>query len=777
MMANNLTHQSQSAGWVHPTNPELWKKVISPKFSRQVEIKLQKIDKAGIPTCLDSCFRHDVYIALVKYYFETRGAHGRRRIVEDLGGDLSTIYTLDSQLTLEKIPSSCDIINFATQQLNRAPIQAALVLGELQGISPENCFERFPASTPIDTVHGRQPITRTCIPSSLLVMGKPFSLQYVDEQHDFAGKLDHAICHYSAGQEDNFFVVAARGEIDSEIALQVGGSQAVGWPLSRVAIVKQPKANIIFCMSLPLALCLRSLTKAANMTDGVIITGHLGPLGALYTQDFWGCQVNLIPDFSREGILEALSFAKMLIKAGATGVTLYPYPIATDASEATKLAVVAGSPWKSALLPKLTNLQEVEIISNYLRRLLADSLPLEAMKAMADKLGLVQPEDQPLPDVSSSLRITDLDNENVEPEINFDANPLLSNLIHPGFLLFIWGGTDSGKSLIALTLAIASATGKGAFCFSNTAAPCKVLFLDGELTIEQFKARFKQLTPSTPLRELARGNIYPMLARDPKVGRYDLLDKTFQANLILFIVQNGIAVVEVDNLITLGGKALKGREDELFNFFYEIESHGVAVIFVNHATKDNEHFKGSADIASKSQTIIQVEGRPVLARDDDASDAVKAALANDGDAVARLNFLKCKLPPKLNGKHEVYHLPIGGTWRYLEGNAPCAVPLPVSALDVGEEIMHGDTAAALTSANAQSLLSGMPSPALAESSLSHDQKCLFSLFDSEKPISRKKIEAALGWGEDKAGNELKALKIQGLIKGIGSGRSTRYIKA
>lgn len=777
MTANSFMQQPQSAGWVHPTNLEQWKKVISPKFSRQVEIKLQKIDKAGIPTCLKNCFLRDAYIAFVKHYFEMREAHGRERIVEALGGDLSTIYTLGSQLTLEKIPSDCDIIKFAVQQLNRAPIQAALVLGELQGISPQNCFERFPVSTQIEMVNDRQPITRTCIPSSLLVMGKLFSLQYVDAQHDFAGNVDHAICHYSAGQEDNFFVVAARGEIDSEVVLQVGGSQAVGWPLSRVAIVKQPTANIIFCMSLPLAMYLRKLMKTANMTDGVIITGHLGPLAALYTQDFWGCHVNLIPDFSREGILEALGFAKMLIKAGATGVTLYPYPIATDASEATKLAVIAGSPWKSALLPKLTNLQEVEIISNYLIRLLAESLSIEAMEAMAVKLGLVQPEEQPLPDVSPSLRITDLDDEKGETEIDFDANPLLSNIIHPGFLLFIWGGTDSGKSLIALTLAIALATGKGAFCFSNTAAPCKVLFLDGELTVEQFKARFKQLTPSTPLRELARGNIYPMLARDSKVGRYDLLDKTFQANLIRFIVRNGITVVEVDNLITLGDKALHGREDELFNFFYEIESHGAAVIFVNHATKDNEHFKGSADIASKSQTIIQVEGRPVLARDDDASDAIKAALTNDGDAVARLNFLKCKLPPKLNEKHEVYHLPVGGTWRYVEGNAPCAVPLPASALDVDEEIMHGDTAAALTSENAQSLLSGMPALALAESSLSHDQKCLFNLFDSEKPISRKKIEAALGWGEDKAWNELKALKIQGLIKGIGSGRSTRYIKA
>lgn len=209
---------------------------------------------------------------------------------------------------------------------------------------------------------------------------------------------------------------------------------------------------------------------------------------------------------------------------------------------------------------------------------------------------------------------------------------------------------------------------------------------------------------------------------------------------------------------------MKGRTNELFDFFYSIEREGAAVIFVNHATKDNDDFKGPSNIRDKSQTIIHIEGRKTLIDDENSSEAVKHALKNSEDIVVRLNFEKCKLPPKLNEKYGIYHLPVDGNWNYLEGNVPVDTPLCVTTLDDDETDDKTSSDGDLN--NNDSLLCN----------LTEDQQALYKLFLSGKVFSRADIQEHFQWGEDKAGNELKALKKKQLIIAVGSGRNIRYKK-
>ena len=327
----------------------------------------------------------------------------------------------------------------------------------------------------------------------------------------------------------------------------------------------------------------------------------------------------------------------------------------------------------------------------------------------------------------------------------------------------MWGGSNTGKSFILLTFILGIASGTQAFFFAGSNIPRNVLLLDGELTNDQFKQRLKQLTRNKhSLFESVKKHIFCHFARE--TGSLDLLNPEHQKKILARIRQDNIKVLAIDNLISLADKALKGRTNELFDFFYSIEREGAAVIFVNHATKDNDECKGPSNIRDKSQTIIHIEGRKTLIDDENSSEAVKHALKNSEDIVVRLNFDKCKLPPKLNEKYGIYHLPVDGNWNYLEGNVPVDTPLCVTTLDDDETDDKTSSDGDLN--NNDSLLCN----------LTEDQQALYKLFLSGKVFSRADIQEHFQWGEDKAGNELKALKKKQLIIAVGSGRNIRYKK-
>ena len=732
------------------------------KLSNRFLSLRKKIDKTATSACLQDNKNAEIFVGLTNALFASLIYQEREKILQELGNPKLEI----SWHRQDRFRGN-DVVEFAMKKLNRSRIQATRIVGERLGIRPENCFDAFPITQNNETNNNSElrPLS-DFIPENIDVGNKKYKLSYIDEQKNFGGEIEQEICCYSTTENDCFFLIAiaVQEKYKTKKFHGIGYAPATALAFSRVAIDKSPDAHVIFPMSLPVAFHLRRLCRKDHIGErSFIVSGHFGGIDALDLKCFQGRKVILLPEFSHDGLFEADRIAEKL-KSIARDVKIYPWPIMADGMPDEAMTAGAGSPWKQSLLEQKVDLREELAPSSLLNRITNKALSRSSFKKLLAEIGLSLAGEEASQEDYEALPVSTLGEVANSPAIDIDAEPSLDLLIKPHYILFMWGGSHSGKSFILLTLILGVATGTRAFCLSGSTQPRKVLLLDGELTKDQFMQRLGQLTQNNrALLDSASKNICCYFARE--AGSLDLLNPDHQKSILARIKKDGIEVLAIDNLISLAEGALKGGgSGGLFEFFYTVEREGVAVVFVSHATKGNAQSKGSVDIESKSQTIIQIQGRNVLSRDNDISDAVKLALEKGGDIVVRLTFDKCKLPPKLNNKYEVYHLPVDGNWNYIEGNVPRDRPLDVTTFDEG--IANGPDSSDERLVRDNCIVE----------SLSEDSQSLNKLFQDGKKYSRAEVEAHFNWGEDKAGNELKNLKKVGLITPIGSGRTTAYRK-
>lgn len=735
------------------------------KISSKAIMLRAKTDKAKTPECLQDNKKAEIFIGLTNALFIRLPPREREDFLVELG---KPEHNSGFGLASPNRFTGDDIVQFATEQLDRRRIQAARIVGEMLGIKPEYCFDAFPSTKNTNLENEMEPFFLSeFIPPKIQIDNNIYMLSDVDKQYSFDGTVDQKICYYSNANNESFLLIApsiiVNVERRKEKFIGIGYAPAKAWPFSRVAIDNFPSSPIIFPMSLYVAFHLRKMCREAKFNDlDGIVSGHFGNIDALDLHCFSGRKVILLAEFSREGYAKANEFASK-IQSSVMDVRIYPWPIMAAGMSADAMTAGPGSTWKQAFLDQKVDLNEQIAPSSFLNKIITTALSVPSFEKQLVEVGLAAQKECPPQKNAEALPVSTLNEIMDSPEISIDTYPSLDLLIKPHFILFMWGGSHTGKSFILLTFILGIASGTQAFFFAGSKIPRNVLLLDGELTKDQFKQRIKQLTQNHhSLFESVNKHIRCHFARE--TGSLDLLNPEHQKTILARIRQDNIKVLAIDNLISLADKALKGRINELFDFFYSIERAGAAVIFVNHATKDNYDFKGPSNIRDKSQTIIHIEGRKTLIDDENSSEAVKYALKNSEDIVVRLNFDKCKLPPNLNEKYGIYHLPMNGNWNYLEGNVPVDTPLCVTTLDDDET---DDQNLSIEDFNdADSLFSD----------LTKDQQALYKQFLCREKVSRADVQAHFKWGEDKAGNELKALKEKELIVRVGSGRSTMYKK-
>lgn len=747
------------------------------KISLKVHMRRSKIDKMKKPECLQDNKKAEIFIGLTNALFLCLSHRQREDFLAELGNPQQNHA---GSIANPNRFIGDDIVQFATEQLNRGRVQAALVVAELLGIKPEYCFDVVPTTRGTESdvspyvmdirlENEIEPIILfDFIPEKIQVGEEIYRLSFFDDLYSFDGSVEQKLCHYSNINKQSFLLVASSILVNIERRkkkiLGIGYAPAPAYPFSRVAIDKFPDALIIFPMSLHVAFHLRKICREANLDEhDCIVSGYAGDTKTFDAHCFYGRNVILLPIFSRDGYSAAIDFASTLRNAGASDVKIYHWPIMADGMPADAMTVGSGSPWKQAFLDQKVDLNEQIAPSSFLNKIIATALSVPSFEKQLVEVGLAAQKECPPQKNAEALPVSTLNEIMDSPEISIDTYPSLDLLIKPHFILFMWGGSHTGKSFILLTFILGIASGTQAFFFAGSEIPRNVLLLDGELTKDQFKQRIKQLTQNNhSLFESVNKHIRCHFARE--TGSLDLLNPEHQKKILARIRQDNIKVLAIDNLISLADKALKGRINELFDFFYSIEREGAAVIFVNHATKDNYDFKGPSNIRDKSQTIIHIEGRTTLIDDENSSEAVKYALKNSEDIVVRLNFEKCKLPPNLNEKYGIYHLPVNGNWNYLEGNVPVDTPLCVTTL--GDDETDDKTSSAGDLNNNDSSLCN----------LTEDQQALYKLFLRGERFSRAEVQEHFQWREDKAGNELRALKSSQLITALGSGSKTTYRK-
>ena len=189
---------------------------------------------------------------------------------------------------------------------------------------------------------------------------------------------------------------------------------------------------------------------------------------------------------------------------------------------------------------------------------------------------------------------------------------LIAPWLRQGESAMIYAPTGVGKSLFALSLALAIAGG-GEYLNWNAPKQRTVLYVDGEMPIDDIKDRAAMLLPSVggdP--EAASENMIFMARqyqdRNADMEFPDLATEQGRDAILRMALEQGAELVILDNLSTLAT-----IDDEnsasAFNapvaFLLKMKQAGLACILIHHAGKGNSGtYRGSSKIATTFEVII-----------------------------------------------------------------------------------------------------------------------------------------------------------------------------
>lgn len=707
------------------------------QFSHLVIDLMKRCSKAKLPTCLAEPFKEKVFEACVEDCFASLADEDRDDFLMQIGNFPG------------RRPKS--IIEEAASTLNYPRVVRALVLGRLLGISPENLFETFPITTSTHCNYLEKTDTSQ-LPSQLVVGDEVYSSVYTDFQRDFQGGISHAVIEFQAESGRFFHLLAARTPLKDRWGnlapvLRLGQCCAPNIPLGATEIDANPASTVFLHLDLHTALALRQKVKRAEIPSSkAVVSGIVGGTKAAKGAELKVLsyhRVVLLPECAREGLFAVFDVVKLLREVNAD-VKIYPWPLLVD----TVFSSIRGEAWEQNLHRNATSLKRVEDVSALLYRLKEDAMTPEEFERFLKDIGMIPVENTSIDAIASEelpkvKKFSDLSCDRTE---NYKHD--LARIFNVGQISLLWGPSNSGKSLIAASFALAIASGKSMFGVANTGSKRKVLVVDGELTEEELANRYGQVSRSYELDrdELDRISFIP--TRSFEVDDCNLLNGNLERTVCNYVHQNQCDVVILDNLITLAPTSARGNEDALFAVIRSLERLGAAVIIVHHATKDGNSFKGSSNLASKSQNILKIEGRGNLEAEKENSPALRRAFESEG-AICRMTWEKCKTAPGLEGQTRTWQLSVGKAWQDLDIQGE----IESSSAD-GAEVTRADVTTV---------------------DLTTDERKVLELFtDGRTRIKRTDVELALSCHEDKAGSTLKALKEKGQLESIGAGRGTKY---
>ena len=696
---------------------------------------MKSVSKAKLPTCLAEPFKEKVFEACVEDLFASLSDQEREEVLIQIGNFPG------------RRPSS--IIEDAASTMNCPRVVRALVLGRLLGIRPENLFNTF--SIDISTYcNYRVKTDINQLPSQLVVGEEVYFLDRIDYQLDFQGYVSHAVMEFRANSGAFFHLLASRTAVENRWGeliptLTLGKSHAPNFVLGAVEIDDNPESIIFLPLDLHTALALRQKVWRAKIPPKeAVVSGIVGGTKAVEAAEvkvFAHHRVVLLPEYTKVGLQAVGDVVKQLRAVNADAV-IYPWPLLVD----TDFSSIRGEAWEQELYRNATSLKRVEDVSALLYRLNEEAMTPEQFEGFFEEIGMVTVESssvdviasEKLPQVKKFSELSRGNTENYEPD--------LARIFNVGQISLLWGPSNSGKSLMAASFALAIASGKSMFGIPNHGSKRSVLVVDGELTEQELANRYEQLASAYELADdLDRISFIP--TRSYAVDDCNLLNGKLDKTVCNYAQKNQYDVVIFDNLITLAPTSARGNEDALFSVIRNLERLGASVIIVHHATKDGASFKGSSNLASKSQNILKIEGRSGLEPEIDNCPALRRAFESEG-AICRMTWEKCKTAPGLEGQTRMWQLPLGKTWQDLD----VQVEAESSSAD-GVEVANAETSLELTSG----------------------ERKVLALFSGEtERIRRTDVEQTLSCREDKAASILKSLKEKGLIQSSGGGRSTEY---
>lgn len=196
---------------------------------------------------------------------------------------------------------------------------------------------------------------------------------------------------------------------------------------------------------------------------------------------------------------------------------------------------------------------------------------------------------------------------NIPPRI-----PILGEWMTERHPCMVYAQTGRGKSLFAMSVAIAVAGGGSVFGW-EAPEPRPVLYVDAEMDIADVVGRDKLLVPSVGgVDTKALDKNLTILARhhQPDGATFpDLVEEAGREALLDIVRKLKPALVILDNLSTLA--EIKDENDAasftpILKMLWELRRLDCAVMLVHHTGKQEGKYRGSSKLAATFESIIQL---------------------------------------------------------------------------------------------------------------------------------------------------------------------------
>ncbi|BBF94483.1 AAA family ATPase [Blastochloris tepida] len=187
---------------------------------------------------------------------------------------------------------------------------------------------------------------------------------------------------------------------------------------------------------------------------------------------------------------------------------------------------------------------------------------------------------------------------------------ILDPLMKQGESMMLWAAPGVGKTMVGLSIALAAAGG-GKFLGWKAPRPFRVLYIDGEMALQDLKDRLVALKDAVEgLDADAAAKNLRLLVRshqDPNAPFPDIADEEGQD-----VVFSRARCMKADLVILDNFSVLAGVDDEndaaamqpVLTFLLRMKQAGIATILVHHSNKGGESYRGSSKIATTFEVIV-----------------------------------------------------------------------------------------------------------------------------------------------------------------------------
>lgn len=186
---------------------------------------------------------------------------------------------------------------------------------------------------------------------------------------------------------------------------------------------------------------------------------------------------------------------------------------------------------------------------------------------------------------------------------------LLDGLIREGESMMLWAAPGVGKTMAALSMALAIAGG-GQFLAWKAPKPRKVLYIDGEMHLADLQERLRGLAAAIPALDMeAAGRNLEILARQaqkPDAYFPDLVDEHGQQFVFDKATGENFALVILDNFSVLADVSDENDAAAMgpvLTFLMRMKQGSAATILLHHSSKGGDNYRGSSKLATTFEVI------------------------------------------------------------------------------------------------------------------------------------------------------------------------------